>query len=204
MSHANITRHLLIALISCCVIFVIDNPSWASVGPPPKLFSKAEIALIAYKGEAGISALNSLKEIQDHYEHYLKQAKYYDSVMLAIKIAISLFGLVSAIILALSKAEWSRKTALVLSILVATIPATDQIFQVNELRQVSWRTAVNISRLYSECKGRWETNSYQVPVKERLSAAHILFPRCKVTLDKYVDKEMEISLKPLEVPVPTY
>jgi hypothetical protein len=200
MSSGNISKTMLLALISCCLILVIAVPALAH--KPRPVLSPAQRSGEAYQGEAGATAISSLKEIQTQYDHYLKQARQYEASMLALKIAISLFGLSSAIVLALSKADWSRKTALVLSILVASIPAADHIFQVSEMRQVSWRTAVDLSRLYSQCKDTWEEYAYSTPLEERLLAAQELSKNCKGALAKSVDNELEVSLKPLEVNVP--
>jgi hypothetical protein len=60
MSRTNIPGHMLLALISCCVIFVIAIPALAVAIKPAPVLSQAQISEKAYQGEAGATTISSL------------------------------------------------------------------------------------------------------------------------------------------------
>ena len=154
----------------------------------------------AYSGPSGAAVGSLLSDLRGQFEHYDDQAKDYDNALLALRVTVLLCSVAAAFVLAISSGEWSRRTALVLSVLAAAVPATDQIFQVSDLQRVSWRTAVDVSRLYATCKDAWETASLPETPGERLAIARSLATTCRSGLTQIVDKEMDVSLKPLQLP----
>lgn len=141
-----------------------------------------------------------LAEIKVQAEHYYSQAKNYETFVFALRIAVFICSVLAAAVLALSSADWSRRAALVLSIGAAAVPAADQIFQVSEMHRVSWRTAVDVSRLFENCKDSWAFGETSPALEERKSAARVVVSKCREKLSGLVDAEMETSLKPLQLP----
>ena len=168
----------------------IDSPGQVRVGAPP--LTKASVET------AAVSTL--LTDIKDQYEHFGRQVKSYDSAVLALKLSAFLCSLGAALCLVFATAEWSRRTALVLSIFAAAVPAADQVFQVSAMQRISWRTAMDVSRLFVRCKTDFDSASVSSnagtptlrPILEIVGA-------CRADLNKVIDAEMEVSLKPLDL-----
>ena len=190
-----------VAVIACiCSSALVAVPAFG-YKPKPHL-APAKLTGDAYSGAPGAKAASTLTEIQLQFDHYSTQARQYELATLVLRCLVAVLGFASAVVLALSKAEWSRKTALVLSILIGSVPATDQIFQISEMRQVSWKTAVDLSRLYSQCRDTWELYASNVPLDDRLPVAERIFDGCRDSLAETVNSEMGVSLQPLVVTVP--
>lgn len=145
--------------------------------------------------------LAELTEIKAQAEHYYSQAKNYETFVFALRIVVFICSVLAAAVLALSSADWSRRAALVLSIGAAAVPAADQIFQASEMHRVSWRTAVDVSRLFENCKDSWAFGETSPALEERKSAARAAVSKCREKLSRLVDAEMETSLKPLQLPI---
>jgi hypothetical protein len=90
--------------------------------------------------------------------------------------------------------------ALTLSIVIAAIPVVEQQFGISAPHQVSWRTAVDISRTLTDCREEWEASFADVPEKERITLARKIVARYRDKVRDVVDREMEVSLRPIDIP----
>jgi hypothetical protein len=189
-----ITRHL----VPITVILIFVSASSHAAKPPP-IHPGADVP--AYSGQAGTLVVNVLREIKVDAEHYAAQVTDYDRATLAMRIVALLASVTAAILLAAANAEWSRRTALVLTIVAASVPAADQIFQVSENDRASWKAAVDSQRLFEDCKESWESTSRDADENDlRMEVANRLVSSCRHNLARIVDTEMEVSLKALQLP----
>jgi hypothetical protein len=161
--------------------------------------SHSDAADLAELEKANTTMLSVLAEMKSQFEHYDAQAKAYERAVLVMRVTVLLCSIGAATALALNSADWARKTALVLSILAAAVPAADQIFQISAIDRISWRTAVDVSRLFSTCRDSWENGASAAPTDSSAKAVRALVTSCRSELNVLVDKEMDVSLKPLEL-----
>jgi hypothetical protein len=185
------------------VLTVFTQISSEAKKPPPFNPQNEQIDVSApiYAGSAGGVVLKALSEIKTSAEHYNAEAESYDRAILGMRIIAFLCSVFAAVVLALSGAEWARRTALVLSVVLATIPAADQIFQVSEMHRASWRAAVDAARLFEQCKDTWELYAPAIDNNKRESSATDLVAGCRKQLSALIDAGLEVSTKPLQLPL---
>ena len=177
-----------------------DGPSRIAEPIRPQLPERTEAEGVASLQKANAALTAMLLDVKSQFEHYDAQAKTYDRILLVMKIAVLLCSIGAAAALALSATDFARKAALILSILAAAIPAADQIFQIAAIQRISWRTSVDISRLFISCRDSLESDSESVAAEARGKSVWATVAKCRAGLDSLVDKEMDVSLKTLELP----
>jgi hypothetical protein len=135
-----------------------------------------------------------LSDIATQYDQYRADAKTYHSAVFLMRCVGFLSSVLAAICLAFGTSDMARKTALVLSVVAAAVPAADQVFQVTANHSSSLRTAVDLGRLYLRCGGELDSaNSESVE-------------SCRKTFNQLIDADIEVSLRqgtfnpPLQVP----
>lgn len=183
-------------------LLVLSMLAMAGLPPRPQAdTTRIKSASPVYMGETGIVVLKVLSEIKDHSEHYNSQAHNYEQAVLGMRIAALVCSVLAAAVLALSGTEWSRRTALLFSIISAALPAVDQTFHVSDMHRASWRAAVDVTRLFNECRDKWELIAAELPDDKRQSVAEPIVSRCRGKLEAIVDAEMDTSMKPLQLPI---
>jgi len=153
-----------------------------------------------YGDMAGSQVLVTLQEVKTQADHYGAQANRYSTGLFVIRLLALLSSLSAAIVLALSNAEWSRRVALLASIVAAALPVTEQIFQVGDMHRSAWRANVEAARLFNDCKSKWELASATIATPDRVKHAQSLITNCRADLAKVVDTAMNTSLKPIQLP----
>jgi hypothetical protein len=191
-------RHISTILMPITVTLLLITASSDAAKPNSK-YPGWDIP--AYSGDSGKLIVDVLLEIKSDAEHYGEQVVDYDRAMLAMRIAALISSVAAAILLAATKVDWSRRAALILTIVAASVPAADQIFQVSDNDRSSWKAAVDSRRLFDDCKRDWESNSKLSDQNDqRIEIATQVSSRCHSDLARIVDTEMETSLKALQLP----
>jgi hypothetical protein len=156
-----------------------------------------------YEDDAGRTILGLLDEISKNYTHFRAQAEKYDLIVRFLQVVAFLSALCSAIVLVLSDKDWSRRSAIIASLLAASIPAGDQVFHTTQIQMASWKAALSLSRLHAECKDRWELPPETATQSDqrRTQTAQSLVTECRKRLSEIHDKEIDVWVNPLVVPV---
>jgi len=184
-------------------LFIITNIITVAIASPclglkpEPIHTPPADSKLSFQGEHGELVLNALYEFEKQYEHYREQAKFYEHIDFGVRLLLVVCSFVCALVLGLGRSDKSRKIALGLSILIASIPVLEQQFHVSALHQVSWRTAVDYSRIITDCKETWESLFAYLPENERASNARETVAYYRKKARDLEDREMEISLEPI-------
>ena len=118
------TLILLVAAES--IAYEPNDPDPRVILPPRVVLDRSVAESSEYSGPHGKLLIATLEHIHQQFEHYRRQAQLYDKLSLALRVSILVFSIGSALVLVLGKADPSRRVALVLSILIASVPIADQ------------------------------------------------------------------------------
>ena len=182
---------LLFAILTTCLFSVACAHKLAPVRPALEMPDSSDNR---YSDATGQTVLAELAELRRNAIHYENQAQRYDEALLVLRLTALGSSFLAACVLALTEAKWGRKAALVLSIVATSVPVIDQVFAVNEMRQGSWRSVHLLVTGFDSLRSAWE-----VSVHSRMQTpndARELVEEAKNQLNKAVEEEMEISLKP--------
>lgn len=188
-----------IYLIALTLLLLASVPAFA-LKPPPRVLSDAQPAADKYPGEHGELVRQALSSFAKDYEHYRSQAERYSAYDSALRVAIVVCSISIALVLALGKSDVSRRVALALSIVLASLPVLDQQFRVSAMHQISWRTAVDIARVYEDCKDQWEGWGRIDWASRPMEFAKAVVSECREKERAAIDREMIVSLTPIELP----
>jgi len=159
-------------------------PALERVSPEPVVGASAADEL--YRG--------SFAEIAQHYEHYRAQAFRYQWIDRSARLIILFASTAAALILALSESKRAKHAVIVLSMLVASTQAADQQFNLSEMREISWRTAVDLKRVLSEFREEWVLTG---AASGDPSETHAMVRRYRERFNAAVEREMDVSLAPI-------
>ena len=168
---------------------------------PPKIdFAQATVQRPKTKEEVEALAVASLQDdVRQQFEHYASQAKTYDTLLLLLRLTAFACSLGAAIALVFGSSERAKRTALILSILGAAVPAADQIFQVSSMNRSSWRTTIDLSRLHVRCKTAIDASMLIAQSSAPATSILDIVNSCRADFNKIIDMDMEVSLKPSEL-----
>lgn len=136
----------------------------------------------------------SYDEISRHYAHYRAQAFRYQWIDRIARLVILLGSTAAALTLALKESPRAKRVAIVLSMVVASVQAADQQFKLSEMREVSWRTAVELSRVLSEFREEW---LFSGAAQGNPDEAMTVVRRYRGRFNEAVEREMNVSLAPI-------
>ena len=167
---------------------------------PPKIdFAQASVQPPKSREEVEALAVASLQDdVRQQFEHYASQAKTYDYLLLLLRLTAFACSLGAAVALVFGSSERAKRTALILSILGAAVPAADQIFQVSSMNRSSWRTTIDLSRLHVRCKTAIDASMLVVQSSAQATSILEIVNSCRSDFNKIIDTDMEVSLKPSE------
>lgn len=201
-------RQLLVARVVLLAALVL-NPVFiqfasATAGPGGPEPAAVDEKTPPYADQAGKNVLAFLSEAKRHHDHYVSQARRYDKFALAAKVLAFIASIAAAVVLVLTAKEWSRRTAILASVLAAAIPAADQIFKISDTQIASWRATVDVAALYAKCKDSWELDASigGGTSESRNRSAKALLDQCRMELGSVIGNELEKTVKPIELPKP--
>ncbi len=130
---------------------------------------------------------NSYNEIVANYNHYVGQSERYELLHFGGRLFIFLASLAAAILLAIKSGNVARKVAIVLTLLVSGAQGADEAFNISPMHQISYRTALNLSRLLRDYEIEVDSAKSQPAVDDAISKYHKKY-------QEIIDKEIDIWL----------